>query len=162
MNVSSTIFTFEKGPLGLIFGEKDEKGYNRFLKDSEMKKAWQIKKVGVKDEKSDAGGIVMINDGKNMWVDNGEYHTLIIGQSGSGKTSALVDPQVRTLIKHDESMVISDLKGEIYRDHGQELRERGYNIVIINLREPSTGNSWNPLTIPYRMYKKGKKDKKSD
>ena len=159
MNVSSTIFTFEKGPLGLIFGEKDEKGYNRFLKDSEMKKAWQIKKVNIKEEKSDAGGIVMINDGKNMWVDNGEYHTLIIGQSGSGKTSALVDPQVRSLIKHDESMVISDLKGEIYRDHGQELRERGYNIVIINLREPSTGNSWNPLTIPYRMYKKGKKDK---
>ena len=158
-SVSSTIFDFEKGAFGLLFGEKEEKGYNTWLTTKEMKNGFGIKKVPVSLPKSDAGGIVLINDGKNMWVDDGEYHTLIIGQSGSGKTTALVDPQVYSLCKHGESMVITDPKGEIYRNHANRLKANGYKIVVINFREPREGNAWNPLTIPYRMYKQGKVDK---
>lgn len=159
MSVSSTIFDFEKGGLGFIFGEKEEKGYNRWTTAKEMKNAFMIKKVPVNAPTSDAGGIVMINDGKNMWVDDGEFHTLIIGQSGSGKTTALVDPQVYSLCKHGESMVITDPKGEIYRRHANRLKDKGYKLVVINFRDPREGNAWNPLTIPYRMYKQGKTDK---
>ena len=158
MSVSSTIFDFEKGH-GITFGEKDEKGYNRWTTDKEMKNALWIKPVDIKSKTSDAGGVVMINDGKKMWVDDGEYHTLVIGQSGSGKTSALVDPQVYSLCKHGESMVITDPKGEIYRRHANRLKDNGYKIVVINFRDPREGNAWNPLTIPYRMYKQGKIDK---
>ncbi len=159
MSVSSTIFDFEKGGLGLVFGEKEEKGYNRWTTEKEMKNTFGIKKVQVNLPTADAGGIVMINDGKNMWVDDGEYHTLIIGQSGSGKTTALVDPQVYSLCKHGESMVITDPKGEIYRRHANRLKDKGYKLVVINFRDPREGNAWNPLTIPYRMYKQGKTDK---
>ncbi len=159
MSVSSTIFDFEKGGIGLILGEKEEKGYNRWTTEKEMKGAFGIKKVQVNLPTSDAGGIVMINDGKNMWVDDGEYHTLIIGQSGSGKTTALVDPQVYSLCKHGESMVITDPKGEIYKRHANRLKDKGYKLVVINFRDPREGNAWNPLTIPYRMYKQGKTDK---
>lgn len=159
MSVSSTIFNFEKGGVGLVFGDKDEKGYNRWLTTKEMKNAWCVKPVVINQPTSDAGGIVLINDGKKMWVDDGEYHTLIIGQSGSGKTSALVDPQVYSLCKHGESMIITDPKGEIYRRHANRLKANGYNIVCINFRNPREGNAWNPLTVPYRMYKQGKIDK---
>lgn len=159
MSVSSTIFNFEKGGLGLIFGEKEEKGYNRWCTEKEMKSAFKIEKVQVNAPDSTAGGIVMINDGKNMWVDDGEYHSLIIGQSGSGKTTALVDPQVYSLCKNGESMVITDPKGEIYKRHANRLKDRGYKLVVINFRDPREGNAWNPLTIPYRMYKQGKTDK---
>ncbi len=159
MSVSSTIFNFEKGGLGLVFGEKEEKGYNRWTTEKEMKAAFKIEKVPVNVPTADAGGIAMINDGKNMWVDDGEYHSLIIGQSGSGKTTALVDPQVYSLCKHGESMVITDPKGEIYKHHANRLKDKGYKIVVINFRDPREGNAWNPLTIPYRMYKQGKSDK---
>lgn len=158
-SVSSTIFNFEKGGIGLVFGEKEEKGYNRWTTDKEMKNAFKIEKVPVNAPVADAGGIAMINDGKNMWVDDGEYHSLIIGQSGSGKTTALVDPQVYSLCKHGESMIITDPKGEIYRHHANRLKDKGYKIVVINFRDPREGNAWNPLTIPYRMYKQGKTDK---
>lgn len=157
-NVSSTIFDFDKGGPGLSLSKKEDKGYNRFLTPKEMKKAPGVVKIPV-NGKMNAAGVVFINDGKHMWVDNSENHTLVIGMSGSGKTSALVDPQVRSLIGNSESMVITDPKGEIYRDTGTMLREHGYKIVIINLREPTTGNSWNPLTVPYKMYKEGKTDK---
>jgi len=159
MNVSSTIFNFEKGKFGLTFKEKEEKGYNRWCTEKEMKNGFNIKKVPVNVSDSDAGGIVLINDGKDMWVDDGENHTLIIGQSGSGKTSALVDPQVYSLCKHGESMVITDPKGEIYRHHANRLKAKGYKLVVINFRDPREGNAWNPLTVPYRMYKQGKSDK---
>ena len=159
MSVSSTIFNFEKGGFGLTFGAKEEKGYNRWTTEKEMKNAFGIKKVPVNAPTSDAGGVVLINDGKNMWVDDSEYHTLIIGQSGSGKTTALVDPQVYSLCKHGESMVITDPKGEIYRHHANRLKAKGYKIVVINFRDPREGNAWNPLTVPYRMYKQGKTDK---
>ncbi len=159
MSVSSTIFNFEKGGLGIKFGDKEEKGYNRWLTEKEMKNSFKVEKVPVNASEANAGGIVLINDGKNMWVDNGEYHTLIIGQSGSGKTTALVDPQVYSLCKNGESMIITDPKGEIYRHHANRLKAKGYKIVVINFRDPRDGNAWNPLTIPYRMYKQGKSDK---
>ncbi len=159
MSVSSTIFDFEKGALGLVFGEKEEKGYNRWTTVKEMKSAFGIKPVKVDSPTSEAGGVVMINDGKTMWVDDSEYHTLIIGQSGSGKTTALVDPQVYSLSKNGESMIITDPKGEIYRKHANRLKKLGYKTIVINFRNPREGNAWNPLTIPYRMYKQGKTDK---
>lgn len=159
VSVSKTIFNFEKGKPGLIFGEKEESGYSRWLTTKEMQSAFGIKKIPVSAPTSDAGGLVLINDGKNMWVDDGEYHSLIIGQSGAGKTTALVDPQVYSLAKHGESMVITDPKGEIYKHHANRLKAKGYKLVVINFRDPRNGNAWNPLTIPYRMYKQGKVDK---
>jgi type IV secretion system protein VirD4 len=32
---------------------------------------------------------------------------------------------------------------------------KGYNIVLLNLRNPEKGNAWNPLTLPYQLYKEG-------
>ena len=97
MSVSSTIFEHEKGSgIGLKFGEKDEKGYSRWAKPDEIKKSDGVEKVLIKDQDIKAAGIPLINNGKEIWVDNGDYHTLVIGATGSGKTKCLVDPQVQT------------------------------------------------------------------
>ena len=59
-------------------------------------------------------GLVVINNGKTLWVDNGEAHNIVIGATGSGKTQAVVFPLVQSLAKRGESMIITDPKGEIY------------------------------------------------
>ena len=97
-----------------------------------------------------------------MWVDNGEYHNLIIGSTGSGKTECVVKPLVNLLSKKGESMVITDPKGEIYQYCGEYLKKQGYNIVILNFRDPEKGNSWNPLALPYMYYKQGNQDKATE
>lgn len=158
LSVSSSIFENKKG-FGFEVGEKKEDGYSRWLKEKEMKKAYKIYKVGVKDETAEHGGVVFINNGKEMWVDDGENHTLVIGVTGSGKTTAVVDPLIYSLCKHSESMVITDPKGEIYKNHAELLRGRGYKIIVLNFRNPNLGNAWNPLTLPYRLYKAGNIDK---
>ena len=157
-SVSSSIFERGKG-FGLSFGEKEEKGYSRWCKEKEMKKAYKIFEVGVKDVSASAGGVVFINNGKKMWVDDSENHTLVIGVTGSGKTTAVVDPLIYSLCKHGESMVITDPKGEIYKNHAELLKARGYKIVVLNFRDPTRGNAWNPLTLPYKLYKAGNIDK---
>lgn len=158
-SVSSYIFDRQKGKLSLNVGEKDEKGYARWAKEKEMKNSSKVVKVSIADENANAAGVVLINDGKDMWVDDSENHTYVIGATGSGKTTTLVDPQVYSLAKHKESMVITDPKGEIYKQHSNLLRARGYNIIVLNFREPQKGNCWNPLALPYQLYKKGNIDK---
>ena len=159
LSLSSTIFEFSKGGPGFKVGEKDSDGYSRWLEEKEMKNSWKIYKVGVQAEEAEHGGVVFINDGKNMWVDDSENHTLVVGVTGSGKTTAVVDPLVYSLAKAGESMVFTDPKGEIYRNHTTYLKHKGYNIVVLNFRNPQNGNAWNPLILPYRLYKEGNKDK---
>jgi len=148
-------FEFDKG-----FGfttEKKSDGFSRWASASELKK--ELKQINAIDQKTDAGGIVLMNDGKKIWVDDGEYHNLIIGSTGSGKTQTVIFPMVHTLSKHNESMIITDPKGEIYEKTSEMLRKKGYNIVLLNFRSPAQGNAWNPLTLPYRLWKEGNQDK---
>ena len=162
-SVSSYIFDREKGKgIGLIIGESEEKGYSRWAKDKEIKTDKDIFQITPTSKYSDVAGIPLINDGKDIWVDNGEYHNLVIGATGSGKTETIVKPMVNILARAGESMIITDPKGEIYRYSAAELKDRGYKIIVLNFREPQNGNAWNPLTLPYRLYKEGNKDKATE
>lgn len=42
------------------------------------------------------------------------------------------------------------------------FKKQGYNIVILNFRDPEKGNSWNPLALPYMYYKQGNQDKATE
>lgn len=155
-SVSSYFFDREKG-FGIVSSKKEKSGYSRWLTDKEMKK--ELTEIDPTAETIEKGGIPLYNNGKHLWVDSGEYHNLIIGSTGSGKTQMMVQPMVSVLAKAGESMIITDPKGEIYEKNGQMLRERGYKIVVLNFRNPLKGNSWNPFSLPYDLYKNGNTDK---
>ena len=154
-SVSSYIFDREKG-FGFTTKKKD-KGYSRWCSEKEMKKT--VKEVDPSEEKAEAGGIVVINNGKKLWVDDGEAHSLIIGATGSGKTQCVVFPAIKVLAKAGESMVLTDPKGELYEKTSEMLRNYGYNVIILNFRDPQKGNAWNPMNLPYKLYKEGNSDK---
>ena len=160
-SVSSYVFERKKG-VGIEVKDKEEKGYSRWAKDREMKNDKGVVEVSPTATELDAAGIPLVNDGKRLWVDNGEYHNLVIGSTGSGKSQTIVEPMVELLIKHGESMIITDPKGELYAAASDYMRERGYNVVVLNFREPQRGNSWNPLTLPYQYYKDGNIDKSTE
>ena len=154
-SVSSYFFDRDKG-FGITTQKKD-KGYSRWCKDKEMKAT--LFEIDPKADKIDHAGIVVINDGKKMWVDDGEAHNLIIGATGSGKTQIVVFPMIKVLAKAGESMVLTDPKGELYEETSEMLREYGYNVIVLNFRDPQKGNAWNPMTLPYKIYKEGNQDK---
>lgn len=156
-SVSSYIFDKEKGGFSFTVGPKKDKGYSRWCKDSEMKKT--LSEINPLDEKIDHAGIVVINDGKKLYVDDGEAHNVIIGATGSGKTQCVVFPLIKVLAKAGESMVLTDPKGELYENTSELLRSKGYDIIVLNFRDPQKGNAWNPMNLPYELYHDGNSDK---
>ena len=154
-SVSSMFFEREKG-FGLTT-EKKDKGYSRWAKDKEIKA--ELECVPIKSKSSKAAGVPIILKDDEMWVDNGDYHSLVIGATGSGKTQGVILPTVHSLAKAKESMIITDPKGEIYEKTSNMLRSKGYQILLLNFRDPQNGNAWNPMSLPYQMYKSGNQDK---
>ena len=158
MSVNSYFFEFEDG-VGLNIGEKSGGGYSHWAKAKEIKLDENVKRVEANALKSDYAGVPLISNGTELWVDNGSYHTLVIGATGSGKTQDTILPTIKILAKKGESVVVTDPKGEIYEKAGGLLKKKGYNIILLNFRNPQNGNSWNPLELPYRLYKNGNQDK---
>lgn len=107
------------------------------------------------------GGVPLgqTEEGEEILVDSSDVHSLIIGSTGSKKSRLIVMPNIYILGAAGESMIVSDPKAEIYSRTAYFLKNKGYKIEVINLRSPSVGNSWNPLSIPYSFYKKGDIDK---
>ena len=83
-------------------------------------------------------------------------HTIVIGTTGAGKTTLLVNPSIQILseCKSRPSLVITDPKGELYQSNVIKLKERGYDVQVIDLREPDKSSKWNPLDRSYDLYKR--------
>lgn len=158
-SVKSYFFEVEKG-VGFTTKKKDEGGYSRWATNKEMKAV--LSRIIPTQKTTNAAGVPLINNGKEIWVDDGEYHNLIIGSTGSGKTQAIVNPLVKILAKKGESMIVTDPKGEIYEENVEMLKSRGYNVVVLNFRDPQRGNAWNPLNLPYSLHKEGNRDKANE
>lgn len=95
---------------------------------------------------------------KSVYVDQTDKHSITIGQTGSKKSRLVAMPLVYILGAAQESMIISDPKAEIYNRTYEYLKDREYEIKVINLREPRQGHAWNPLALPYDFYKEGNAD----
>jgi len=161
-SVSSHFFTREKG-FGFVEGKKEE-GFGRFAKESEYQNFKDVEPVELTAKESTAAGFPLCYDKKKnlVYVDNGEAHSLVIGATGSGKTQMVINPLVNLLSKKGESMVITDPKGEIYEKNGEMLRDLGYDVIVVNFRDPKNGSCWNPYTLPYKYYKEGNQDKANE
>lgn len=112
-------------------------------------------------DKKNCSGVPLDYDDKSemIFVDGSDAHTLLIGSTGSKKSRLLAMPMVLTTAAAGEDMVICDPKGEIYLRTAGHLAEKGYQLHVVNLREPDKGDGWNMLTVPYSCYLRGDLDK---
>ena len=67
---------------------------------------------------------------------------LIVGGSGAGKTRTYGVPNV---LECACSMVITDPKSEILRKTGNLLKQKGYEVIIFDLINPTTSFCYNPF-----------------
>lgn len=74
-------------------------------------------------------------------------HTLVIGATGTGKTTAFVSPLIEILLrtKTKPSIVITDPKGELFAKHANSFKENGYIVNIIDLSDVYHSTKWNPF-----------------
>lgn len=111
------------------------------------------------DRKLPECGIVLDSLGNSEYaVSAEELHCFIVGETGSGKTRRIILPSIRLMAKTGQSMVLSDPKGELYRKTSAGLREKGYEVKVINMRSPRQGCRWNPFTLVEKLYNSGSEE----
>lgn len=85
-----------------------------------------------------------------------EQHCCTVGTSGTGKSYYFLSPtiQANAFSKTKSSMVINDLKGELYGENSKLLKEQGYDVIKLDLRNPHISDRYNPLSLIYDLYHK--------
>ncbi len=84
----------------------------------------------------------------------GGVHSLVIGSTGSGKTTTFINPMIQLLAACNcgSSMIMTDPKGELFDLHSAYLKERGYDVQLLDLRDTYQSSRWNPLGAIWDMY----------
>lgn len=95
-----------------------------------------------------ADGVSVSNDTTVTGLNNND---LIIGSSGSGKTGGYVIPNLQNI---NESIVVSDTKGQLRRMFSDELKSKGYEVCCLDLVNPLESCGYNPL-MGIRRYDNG-------
>ena len=109
-----------------------------------------------------AAGMPVCSDGTNAVVNTENEMTIIYGATASKKTRTLIVPLICSLAQARESMIITDIKGELsnginFPQVRGLLDENGYECIFLNFRDQNA-DGLNILLEPYRLYKAGRKD----
>jgi type IV secretion system protein VirD4 len=99
-----------------------------------------------------SGLLVAANDLKKPtagWILERDEHALVMAITRAGKTRRVILPSIGVIgLAAQDSLVITDPKGEIYEYTAEWLRAQGYRIVRFDLIEPQPGRSqqFNPMS----------------
>lgn len=80
-------------------------------------------------------------------VDTGDVHALMIGAAGVGKTAYWLYPCIEYACASGMSFLSTDTKGDIMRNYGNIAKEYGYQVSVIDLRNPTRSNGNNLLHL---------------
>lgn len=72
-------------------------------------------------------------------------HIAVFGASGTMKSRAVIRPALFQILKRNESVIITDPKGELYSDTAKLYKDNGYDVKVFNLVDPAHSDSWNCL-----------------
>ena len=138
-------------------GNDNEYGSARFATFKEIDKNFTKEKVSNINE---AGFPVWYSkDNKYVWFDKETPHYVYLGSTGSGKSVTAVIPTCTFIAnsKIKRSVFVTDPKGEIYNTTSKMFKDKGYNILTIDFRNPELSNKINllePIIIEYEEYMK--------
>lgn len=101
---------------------------------------------------TEAQGLVVgcITTGKKTTalVDTGDIHCLMIGAAGVGKTANFLYPNVEFACASGMSFLCTDTKGDVYRNFAGIAKDcYGYNVSVIDLRNPTRSDGSNMLYL---------------
>jgi type IV secretion system protein VirD4 len=92
-------------------------------------------------------------------VDTDDVHCLMIGAAGVGKTAFFLYPNLEYACATGMSFITTDTKGDLARNYGRIAKEcYGYNIAVIDLRNPTRSDGNNLLHLVNKYMDKYRED----
>lgn len=129
-------------------------GTSRFATENEFDKVYE--KIEI-DRKNNCvqhpilrGGIVVkykrnkTKEEINVVSDN--KHTICLGNTGAGKTRRILIESLCNLGLAGESIIVSDPKSELYQMTAKFFKNLGYEVNVIDFKNPQKSNKYNFLT----------------
>ena len=154
MERSGTFLGSKKGKPDVVQGSLEN---SRYLTDQERDKYFpEHVYSALGNVKKDGIPVRAVLDKKNRLQVNflPGAHSLVIGATGSGKTTTFINPMIQLLgaTAAGSSMIMTDPKGELFDLHSKFLKSRGYNVLLLDLRDTYSSSRWNPLDGIWDMY----------
>ena len=115
-----------------------------------VKRRFFKKKNDEPEEVLPQGIVVGCTGGKHhttAMVDTGDVHALMIGAAGVGKTAFWLYPCIEYACASGMSVLSTDTKGDVMRNYGNSAKGYGYNVSVIDLRNPTRSNGNNLLRL---------------
>lgn len=136
-------------------------GEDEFAEEEEIIK--QYKNIPLKGEYEGIGGFPVNSIGDILLLDESPTNNLILGMSRSGKGELFIRNMIDVCSRasHKPSMVINDIKPELIGMYGLQLKERGYRVHVLNMRELEKSICFNPLDKFLDYIENGSIDKAS-
>lgn len=131
---------------------------SHFLSDKERDSIFPPKKyTGLANEKKDGIPVYAVYNSKKHELElnlMGPTHSIIIGSTGSGKTTTFINPTIQIIANTSakSSMIMTDPKGELFQLHSAALSDLGYKTMVLDLRDPYSSFRWNPLGDIFDRY----------
>ena len=109
---------------------------------------------GSEDFKHDSNGKEILNKKEGFILSTKHYlgtdlrkvginkNILVVGGSGSGKTACYIKPNIMQCLG---SYIITDPKGELYKETSEYLKKEGYDVKVFNLVNPKYSDFYNPI-----------------
>lgn len=92
------------------------------------------------------------------FIDESPTNNLFVGTSRSGKGEVFVLSMIENYSRssHKPSLVVNDMKGELYSASNDTLEDRGYHVEVFNIEQPMESTmSFNLLQLVIEEYQKG-------
>lgn len=111
------------------------------------------------DEPYNKGGLPLYSNTSEMLVSTSDTHSLILGTTGSRKTRSVVFPMVLNIAsaKEKQSMIVHDTKGDVPKYTYDYLKKQGYDVYVLNFRDPSASDHYNIFDSVTDLIKRNKK-----
>lgn len=128
---------------GVAISTEGTYGTSEWMDKEEAKQVYEVCAV------EDAGGTILgqfTQDGEEIialpYKKRANRNLILIGPPGSGKSFGYVRTAIFQSVKREESIVITDPKGEIHNDMRKFLEAHGYLVKVFNLVNLNKSDAW--------------------
>lgn len=128
---------------GFVRSKSNSHGSANELSFREIKENFEVSSV------EEAKGIILGEVRNNLVClpkdKKGNKNIAVVGSSGTGKSRAIIRNALFQMIKNEESVILTDPKGELYSDTAHLFETCGYEVRVINLVDIEKSDGWNPI-----------------
>ena len=128
---------------GVAISTEGTYGTSEWMDKEEAKQVYEVCPV------EEAGGTILgqfTQDGEEIvalpYKKRANRNLILIGPPGSGKSFGYVRTAIFQSVKREESIVITDPKGEIHNDMRKFLEAHGYVVKVFNLVNLKKSDAW--------------------